>query len=76
MGHKVTANRSNMEPHQVMVVLSRPDVALIDGLRSVGLAPIAEDGEVVICGRRLQPLPTPSPTPTQSLWGPNRPASS
>jgi excisionase family DNA binding protein len=52
-----------------MVVLSRPDIALIDGLRSVGLAPIAEDGEVVIWGRRLQPLPTPTPTPNPEPLG-------
>jgi excisionase family DNA binding protein len=62
----MTANRSNIEHHQVMVVLGQPDLALIEGLRSIGLAPIAEDGDVVVWGRRLQPPPTPlSPPPPE-----------
>ncbi|MDQ6615413.1 MAG: hypothetical protein M3083_11875 [Actinomycetota bacterium] len=49
----MTANRSDVQSHQVMVVLGQPDHALIARLHAVGLAPIAEDGEVVIWGRRL-----------------------
>jgi excisionase family DNA binding protein len=57
----VTSARNSIESHQVMVVLGRPDDSLIASLRTVGMTPIAEDGEVVIWGKRLQALPTPPP---------------
>jgi excisionase family DNA binding protein len=59
----VTAARISGEVHQVIVVLGPPDEALIASLRAGGLAPIAEDGDVVIWGRPSRPLPTPSLAP-------------
>ena len=50
-----------------MVVVGQPDPALTVGLRTVGLAPIAEDGPVVIWGRRLQPVAPSPPSPPQPL---------
>ena len=37
-------------PRPVVVVLGQPDHTLASGLRSVGLVPVADDGEVVVLG--------------------------
>ena len=66
----MTAARIGGESHQVIVVLGPPDEALKAGLRAGGLAPIAEDGDVVIWGRPPRPLPTPSLTPPPQSQSP------
>ena len=49
--------------HPVVVVVGEPASALTEGLHRLGLAPIAEDGPVVVWGRRLQGVPIPPTTP-------------
>jgi len=61
---------SKLQPdrsHQIVVIVGQPDQTLTDGLRSVGLTPVARDGQVVIWSRQLQPSPTPAPPPTPRL---------
>jgi excisionase family DNA binding protein len=50
----------------VVVVLGQPDTSLISSLRTVGLAPIARDGDVVVWGAP----PTSSPDPAPSVASP------
>jgi excisionase family DNA binding protein len=52
----------NTRPGPVVVVLGQPDNSLAAGLRSVGLVPVADDGEVVVWGpRRITPVTAPAP---------------
>lgn len=51
-------------------MLGRPDEALALGLRRLGLAPMVDDGDVVVWSRRLRPLPPPPPSEPPTLATP------
>ena len=67
LGQQVTGHRDRGEAHQVLVVIGAPDETLLTGLRTLGLAPVAEDGEVVIWGRRLTPRTDPVQQPVSNV---------
>ena len=59
---------------QVIVVLGQADDALALGLRSVGLAPVAQEGDVAIWKRQPMSAAPPISTPPEPAQSDTRPA--